>query len=234
MLHIVAVLLVLTAAFSYLNHRYLRWPMTIGVMAIALAVSLAIIGLDKLGFDTLSGRQHKLLMSIDFTDVLMQGMLSFLLFAGALHVDINQLRRVAWPVGVLALVGTAMSTLIIGYGSFHLLAALGIAVPVIYCLLFGALISPTDPIAVLGILKSVNVPRTSRRPSPVNRCSTTASAWSCSPWCWKCCTRASRRHSAQDWPCSPVKRSVAWRSASASGTSSTGCCGRSTILRWRY
>ena len=69
MLHIVAVLLVLTAAFSSLNHRYLRWPMTIGVMAIALAVSLAIIGLDKLGFDTLSGRQHKLLMSIDFTDV---------------------------------------------------------------------------------------------------------------------------------------------------------------------
>ena len=159
MLHIVAVLLVLTAAFSYLNHRYLRWPMTIGVMAIALAVSLAIIGLDKLGFDTLSGRQHRLLMSIDFTDVLMQGMLSFLLFAGALHVDINQLRRVAWPVGVLALVGTAMSTLIIGYGSFHLLAALGIAVPVIYCLLFGALISPTDPIAVLGILKSVDVPK---------------------------------------------------------------------------
>ena len=159
MLHIVAVLLVLTAAFSYLNHRYLRWPMTIGVMAIALAVSLAIIGLDKLGFDTLSGRQHKLLMSIDFTDVLMQGMLSFLLFAGALHVDINQLRRVAWPVGVLALVGTAMSTLIIGYGSFHLLAALGIAVPLVYCLLFGALISPTDPIAVLGVLKSVNVPK---------------------------------------------------------------------------
>src|SRR6187402_1562876 len=106
MLNIVAVLLLLTAALSYLNHRYLRWPMTIGVMTIALAVSLAIIGLDKLGYDTLSGRQHRLLMSIDFTDVVMQGMLSFLLFAGALHVDVNQLRRVAWPVGALALVGT--------------------------------------------------------------------------------------------------------------------------------
>ena len=157
MLNIVAVLLVLTAALSYLNHRYLRWPMTIGVMVIALALSLAIIGLDKLGFDTLRGQQHKLLTSIDFTRVLMQGMLSFLLFAGALHVDITQLRRVAWQVGVLALIGTAISTLIIGYGSFHLLAALGIAVPLISCLLFGALISPTDPIAVLGILKSAKV-----------------------------------------------------------------------------
>ena len=96
-------------------------------------------------------------MSIDFTEVLMQGMLSFLLFAGALHVDINQLRRVAWQVGVLALVGTALSTLIIGYRQLYLLSALGIAVPLIYCLLFGALISPTDPIAVLGVLKSVNV-----------------------------------------------------------------------------
>ena len=159
MLNIVAVLLVLTAALSYLNHRYLRWPMTVGVMAIALALSLAIIGLDKLGFDTLRGHQHTLLTSIDFTEVLMQGMLSFLLFAGALHVDINQLRRVAWQVGVLALVGTAMSTVIIGYGSFYLLAALGIAIPLVYCLLFGALISPTDPIAVLGVLKSVKIPK---------------------------------------------------------------------------
>ena len=157
MLNIVAVLLVLTAALSYLNHRYLRWPMTIGVMAIALGLSLAIIGLDKLGFETLRGQQHNLLTSIDFSRVLMQGMLSFLLFAGALHVDIKQLRRVAWPVGVLALVGTPISTLIIGYGSFHLLAALAIPVSLVSCLLFGALISPTDPIAVLGILKSAKV-----------------------------------------------------------------------------
>jgi len=159
MLNIVAVLLALTALFSYLNHRYLRWPMTVGVMAIALALSLAIVGLDKFGFDTLRERQHTLLTSIDFTKVLMQGMLSFLLFAGALHVDINQLRRVAWQVGVLAIIGTAISTLIIGYGGFYLLTALGIAFPLVYCLLFGALISPTDPIAVLGLLKSVNVPK---------------------------------------------------------------------------
>ena len=159
MLNIVAVLLVLTAAFSYLNHQYLRWPMTIGVMAIALVVSLAVIGLAQLGFATPHGQEHALLTSIDFSEVLMQGMLSFLLFAGALHVDLNQLRRVAWQVGALALVGTALSTLIIGFGSWQLLSLLGIAIPMSYCLLFGALISPTDPIAVLGLLKSANVPQ---------------------------------------------------------------------------
>jgi monovalent cation:H+ antiporter, CPA1 family len=156
-LNIVAILLTLTAAFSYLNHRYLKWPMTIGVMTIALAVSLAVIGLDRLGFAAPHGREHALLTSIDFSEVLMQGMLSFLLFAGALHVDLHQLRRVAWQVGALALVATALSTLIIGFGSWYLLAALGIAIPLSYCLLFGALISPTDPIAVLGLLKSANV-----------------------------------------------------------------------------
>lgn len=158
MLNIVAILLTLTATFSYLNHRYLKWPMTIGVMAIALAVSLAVIGLDQLGFGTPHGQEHALITSIDFGEVLMQGMLSFLLFAGALHVDLNQLRRAAWQVGALALVGTALSTLIIGYGSWLLLAVLDIAIPLSYCLLFGALISPTDPIAVLGLLKSANVP----------------------------------------------------------------------------
>jgi CPA1 family monovalent cation:H+ antiporter len=159
MLNIVAVLLSLTAAFSYLNHKYLKWPMTIGVMAIALAVSLAVVGLDRLGFATLHGQEHAFLTSIDFTDVLMQGMLSLLLFAGALHVDLQQLRRMAWQVGALALVGTALSTLIVGYGAWYLLQALGVAIPLIYCLLFGALISPTDPIAVLGVLKLANVPQ---------------------------------------------------------------------------
>jgi len=132
--------------------------MTIGVMAIALAVSLAVICLDRLGFTAPHWHALALVTSIDFSEVLMQGMLSFLLFAGALHVDLNQLRRVAWPVGALALIGTALSTLIIGFGSSYLLSLLGIAIPLTHCLLFGALISPTDPIAVLGVLKSANVP----------------------------------------------------------------------------
>jgi Na+:H+ antiporter len=159
MLNTVAVLLTLTAAFSYVNHRYLKWPMTIGVMAIALAVSLVVIGLDQLGFETARGQEDSLLASIDFSEVLMQGMLSFLLFAGALHVDFSQLRRVAWQVGVFALVGTALSTLLIGFGSWQLLSLLGVPLPLPYCLLFGALISPTDPIAVLGLLKSAKVPQ---------------------------------------------------------------------------
>jgi CPA1 family monovalent cation:H+ antiporter len=159
MLNIVAVLLFLTAAFSYLNHKYLKWPMTIGVMTISLAVSLAVVGLDWLGFAEPRGHEHAFLTSIDFTEVLMQGMLSFLLFAGALHVDLQQLRRMAWQVGVLAFIGTALSTVIIGYGAWYLLAALGISIPLTYCLLFGALISPTDPIAVLGVLKSAKVPQ---------------------------------------------------------------------------
>lgn len=157
MLDIVAILVVLTAAFSYVNHRFLKFPMTIGVMTIALALSLAVIVLDKLGFGVPRGREHALLASIDFTDVLMQGMLSFLLFAGALHVDLKMLRQVAWQVGVLAVLGTALSTLLIGYSSWYLLGALGIAMPLVHCLLFGALISPTDPIAVLGVLKSAKV-----------------------------------------------------------------------------
>src|SRR5439155_917818 len=147
MLNIVAILLVLTAAFSYVNRRYLKWPMTIGVMAIALVLSLAVVALEKIGVDMPAGGEYRLLASIDFTDVLMQGMLSFLLFAGALHVDVKQLRRVAWQVGALALFGTALSMLIIGYGSWLLLSALGIGIPLVFCLLFGALISPTDPIA---------------------------------------------------------------------------------------
>ena len=158
MLNVVAVLLALTAAFSYVNHRYLRWPMTIGVMAIALALSLAVMGVDRLGFTALRSQEHALLASVDFSELLMQGMLSFLLFAGALHVDLTQLRRMAWQVGALALVGTALSTLIVGYGTWLLLQALDIGIPLVYCLLFGALISPTDPIAVLGILKSAHLP----------------------------------------------------------------------------
>jgi monovalent cation:H+ antiporter, CPA1 family len=156
-LDIVAILVVLTATFSYVNFRFMRFPMTIGVMTIALALSLAVVAIDKLGYGVPRGQAHALLSSIDFTDVLMQGMLSFLLFAGALHVDLQGLRRVAWQVGALAVLGTALSTLIIGYGSWYLLGVLGIAIPLIHCLLFGALISPTDPIAVLSVLKSAKV-----------------------------------------------------------------------------
>jgi len=158
MLSIVAILLVLTAAFAYINHQVLKWPTTIGVMAIALLVSLAIVGLDQLGITSLRDREHELLASIDFADVLMEGMLSVLLFAGALHVDLEQVRRLSWQIGVLAVIGTAASTALIGCGCWLLLGACGMELPLVWCLLFGALISPTDPIAVLGVLESAHAP----------------------------------------------------------------------------
>jgi len=158
MLSIVAILLVLTAAFAYINHQVLKWPTTIGVMAIALLVSLAIVGLDQLGITSLRDREHELLASIDFADVLMEGMLSVLLFAGALHVDLEQVRRLSWQIGVLAVIGTAASTALIGGGCWLLLGACGMELPLVWCLLFGALISPTDPIAVLGVLESAHAP----------------------------------------------------------------------------
>ena len=158
MLTIVAILLVLTAAFAYINHQVLKWPTTIGVMAIALVVSLAIVGLDHLGFKSLRYREHELLSSIDFANVLMEGMLSVLLFAGALHVDLQQVRKLSWQIGVLAVVGTAASAAIIGGGCWLLLGACGMELPFVWCLIFGALISPTDPIAVLGVLESAHAP----------------------------------------------------------------------------
>ena len=89
----------------------------------------------------------------------MQGMLSMLLFAGALHVDLKQLKIYRWPVAALAVLGTTLSTLAVGFGMWFALPLLGLHLPLIYCLLFGALISPTDPIAVMGILKSADAPK---------------------------------------------------------------------------
>jgi len=160
MLDIAAICLVLTALLAYLNHRFIRLPTTIGVMAIALALSLGLVGLNVLGLDHgLRRYEESFLRSIDFSDVLMQGMLSFLLFAGALHVDLAALKRYRWQVAALALAGTVMSTLVVGAGMWLVLPLVHIELPLLHCLLFGALISPTDPIAVMGILRSSGAPK---------------------------------------------------------------------------
>lgn len=160
MLDIAAACLVITALLAYLNHRFVGMPTAIGVMATALAFSLALIGLDAIGVaHSLRQYEESLLRSIDFSDVLMQGMLSFLLFAGALHVDLSELKRYRLQVGALALIGTVVSTLLVGFGISLALDLVGLHLPLMYCLLFGALISPTDPIAVMGILKSAGAPR---------------------------------------------------------------------------
>jgi CPA1 family monovalent cation:H+ antiporter len=156
--NILALLLALTALFSYLNHRTLRLPTTIGVMLISLVFSLALVAIGALlpGTDAWA---RELVANLHFDETLLHGMLSFLLFAGAIHVNFDDLYRNKWIIGTLATVGTLMSTAIVGVVSWWLLAALAIPVPFIFCLLFGALISPTDPIAVLSILKSVGAPK---------------------------------------------------------------------------
>ncbi len=155
--NILAVLITLSAGFSYINHRFIRLPTTIGLMAIALLVSLGLIALGPLGFG-LKEDARLLLNSIDFDETLLHGMLSFLLFAGALHVNLADLAKQKYIIGTLATLGVIGSTFIVGFTSLWVLGWLGIELPFIYCLLFGALISPTDPIAVMGILKKAGVP----------------------------------------------------------------------------
>jgi len=154
-----ALLLSLAAFLSYLNARYIRLPAVIGLMTIALLISLLIILLDRFGFDVQTPAAN-LLNSIDFNTTLMQGMLSFLLFAGALHVNLDDLKQQKWLILSLATFGVVTSTFLVGTVSYYLLQWFGLPLPYIYCLLFGALISPTDPIAVLGILKQAGVAKT--------------------------------------------------------------------------
>jgi len=160
MLDIAATCLVVTALLAYLNHRFVGLPTTIGVMVAALGLSLLLVGLDSLGIlHGLRRYDESMLRSIDFSNVLMQGMLSFLLFAGALHVDLSELRAYRWQVGALAVIGTLLSTVVVGGVLFWTLPWVGLPVPLLYCMVFGALISPTDPIAVMGILTSAGAPK---------------------------------------------------------------------------
>ncbi|MEO6362186.1 MAG: sodium:proton antiporter [Caldimonas sp.] len=160
MLDITATCLVVTALLAYLNHRFVKLPTTIGVMAIALLLSLGIVALSALGLDGgLRKFEESFVRSIDFSSVLMQGMLSLLLFAGALHVDLSALKAYRWQVAALALCGTVASTAVVGGGMALVLPVIGVELPLLYCFLFGALISPTDPIAVMGILKSAGAPK---------------------------------------------------------------------------
>ena len=156
--HILAILLTAAAVFSYINHRFLGLPTTIGIMLIALVFSLVLNLLGPVGIQ-LEHEVEVMLGSIDFDETLLHGMLSFLLFAGALHVNLNDLSQQRGIILVLATFGVVAATFIIGGASWVVFGFLGMDIPFIYCLLFGALISPTDPIAVLGILKQSNAPK---------------------------------------------------------------------------
>ena len=158
LMHTVTILVCLSAGFSYLNHRYIKLPVTIGLMAMALAMSLVLLCLGKLGYG-IESQARSFVQRIDFGEALLHGMLSFLLFAGALHVNLDDLLDQKWFIGTLACGGVLVSTAIVGSLTYLGLEWLGHPIPLIAAFLFGALISPTDPIAVLGILKSANAPK---------------------------------------------------------------------------
>lgn len=155
---IISGLVFLAAIFGYLNARFLKLPSTIGLMLITILYTLAVLALSYFD-DTLLKAEAELIKQIDFEAVLMDYMLSFLLFAGALHTHFQDLKTHRWPIIAFATLGVATSTFLIGTGTYYVLQLLGMTTPYIYCLLFGAVISPTDPIAVLGILKKANAPK---------------------------------------------------------------------------
>lgn len=159
MLELAAIFVSFTALFAYLNYRFVGLPPTIGVMAIALACSLLLHGLSLAGMPGLEERVEDVMSRVDFNRLLMDGMLSFILFAGALHVDLGELRQRRWAIGLLATIGVIISTLTIGLASRWILQAFEMDLSLIYCLVFGALIAPTDPIAVLGIMRSAGAPK---------------------------------------------------------------------------
>lgn len=146
------------ALFSYINHKFFKLPMTIGLMILSLAFAGVLIIVGKFNKDVMM-ETCEVVTTLDFRLLLMDVMLSFLLFAGALHVNAKSLKKERASVFIFATVGVLVSTFIIGFLSQWILGFMGFDVPLTYCLLFGALISPTDPIAVLAILKSAKAPK---------------------------------------------------------------------------
>ena len=155
---IATVLILLSAIFGYLNVRFLKLPNSIGLMLITILFTLAVFAISGIN-DTLLNAEKYIITHIDFRTVLMDVMLSFLLFAGALHTNFEQLKVQRWPVFAFATLGVVVSTFLVGSAMYYILQITGLEVDYVYCLLFGALISPTDPIAVLGILKKAGVPK---------------------------------------------------------------------------
>ena len=147
-----AILITLTAVFSFINERYIKLPTTIGVMIASLASSIFIILLGSFGFGSIDWAKD-LVERVDFDALLMKGMLSCLLFAGALNVDLTDLLKHKWSISYLVTIGMVLSTLLTGLAIWWVLALVGYELSYAYALLLGALISPTDAVAVLGILK---------------------------------------------------------------------------------
>lgn len=160
-IQIISVLITVTALAAYINHKFLGLPRTIGLMVITLTFSFGLVILGLLNIIDLS-HAATFVRSIDFSTTLLHGMLAFLLFAGALHVDISDLRSQKTPIVILSTCGVVLAAAITGTLVWAVSGLLGLELPFVYALLFGALISPTDPIAVLGILKGAGAPESLR------------------------------------------------------------------------
>ena len=154
-----SVIIVLAALFSYVNVRYIKLPMTIGIMVVAMMVSVGIRLFGEVIFAGLSHKLESLLQGFDFTEILMSAMLNFLLFAAALHINVSDLKEYKLPIFTYATVSVVLSAFIISGLLYYIAHWVGMDIPYVYCLLFGTLISPTDPIVVLGVLKQANVPK---------------------------------------------------------------------------
>jgi len=155
---IATILILLSGVFGYINTRFLKLPNTIGLMVITIVFTLIVIALSYID-PTILNLEKEIIAEIDFREVLLDEMLSFLLFAGALHTNFKQLKIQRWPVLLFSTFGVLTSTFLVGIAMYYVVQLVGMPIDFIYCLLFGALISPTDPIAVLGILKKANVPK---------------------------------------------------------------------------
>jgi len=155
-----AVLIAVAALTGYINHRVLKLSATTGTLAVALISSLIIVIADA----AMPGWELRAVLTgflggIDFNEALMHGMLCFLLFAGSLHIDLEGLLEHKWTIAALATIGLLLSTLVVGSFTWWILGLIGVEVPFVVCLVFGSLISPTDPIAVMGLLKELNAPK---------------------------------------------------------------------------
>jgi CPA1 family monovalent cation:H+ antiporter len=151
-----SLLIVFAAIFSYLNVRYLKLPSTIGIMIIAIIVSIALVALGKTYPGSFTGLSD-IIATVDFSEVLMGAMLNFLLFAGAIHISLHDLRKQRIPIIIFSSLGVIISTIVVAVLMYYAFQSLQMPIPFIECLLFGALISPTDPIAVIGILKKAGI-----------------------------------------------------------------------------
>ena len=157
---VAAILITLAAALSWFNHKVLKLPSTVGLALMGALASLLVVAIDFVTPGFAIGQAVRAFMAgIDFEATLMEGMLSFLLFAGALHVDLEDLKRHGLQVAVLSTLGVVISTVVVAFGILLITAFVGVPLPLEWCLVFGALISPTDPVAVMGAMKSANTSR---------------------------------------------------------------------------